>query len=114
MKSTTCCTRRKIALARCHSGAARRHPVLCVSFNNIVQLEALLAAAEAFLEQEHAGAKDIPEQLYELLRPGTSMGGARPKNVVEDGAGLWLAKFPDRGDKLEQCPRGRRDVGFGR
>ena len=27
------------------------------------------------------------------------MGGARPKNVVEDGAGLWLAKFPDRGDK---------------
>ena len=27
------------------------------------------------------------------------MGGARPKNVVEDDEGLWLAKFPDRGDK---------------
>ena len=27
------------------------------------------------------------------------MGGARPKNVVEDGEGLWLAKFPDPGDR---------------
>lgn len=25
------------------------------------------------------------------------MGGARPKNVVEDSAGLWIAKFPGRG-----------------
>lgn len=27
------------------------------------------------------------------------MGGARPKNVVEDAEGLWIAKFPDRGDR---------------
>ena len=34
-----------------------------------------------------------------VLRPGTSVGGARPKNVVEDGEGLWIAKFPERGDR---------------
>jgi serine/threonine-protein kinase HipA len=27
------------------------------------------------------------------------MGGARPKNVVQDGEGFWLAKFPMRGDR---------------
>jgi serine/threonine-protein kinase HipA len=27
------------------------------------------------------------------------MGGARPKNVVEDNEGLWLAKFPDKTDR---------------
>jgi serine/threonine-protein kinase HipA len=68
-------------------------------FNQVVQLEALLAAAETFLEQEQGGNPEITEQLFELLHPGTSMGGARPKNVIEDEAGLWLAKFPDRGDK---------------
>ena len=26
-------------------------------------------------------------------RPKSSMGGARPKAVVEDGDGLWVAKF---------------------
>jgi serine/threonine-protein kinase HipA len=80
-------------------GRGKTPPGPLRDFNQVVQLEALLAAAEAFLEQEHAGAQDIPEQMFELLHPGTSMGGARPKNVVEDGDGLWLAKFPDRGDR---------------
>jgi len=30
---------------------------------------------------------------------GTSMGGARPKAVVEDKTGLWLAKFHKPGDR---------------
>ncbi|ENO99076.1 hypothetical protein C667_00410 [Thauera phenylacetica B4P] len=68
-------------------------------FNQVIQLPALLAAAEQFLEDEAAGKTGVPEQMLELLQPGSSMGGARPKNVVEDGEGLWLAKFPDRGDK---------------
>lgn len=80
-------------------GRGKTPPGPLRNFNQVVQLEALLAAAEAFLEQEHVGATEIPEQLFELLLPGTSMGGARPKNVVEDGEGLWLAKFPDRGDR---------------
>ena len=32
-------------------------------------------------------------QVQELLLLGTSMGGARPKAVVEDADGLWIAKF---------------------
>ncbi|MFM0287206.1 type II toxin-antitoxin system HipA family toxin [Paraburkholderia megapolitana] len=68
-------------------------------FNQVVQLEALLTAAEQFMEDDAAGKPDVPEQMFELLQPGTSMGGARPKNVVEDTEGLWLAKFPDRSDR---------------
>lgn len=80
-------------------GRGKTPPGPLRDFNKVVQLEPLLAAAEAFLEQEDAGTTDIPEQVFDLLHPGTSMGGARPKNVVEDEEGLWLAKFPDRGDK---------------
>jgi serine/threonine-protein kinase HipA len=29
----------------------------------------------------------------------TSIGGARPKNVVETEEGLWIAKFPEKGDR---------------
>lgn len=68
-------------------------------FNQVIQLETLLAAAEQFMEDEAAGKPGVPEQMLELLQPGTSMGGARPKNVVEDAEGLWLAKFPDKSDK---------------
>lgn len=68
-------------------------------FNQVIQLQALLTAAEQFMEDEIQGKPGIPDQLFELLRPGTSMGGARPKNVVEDNEGLWLAKFPDKSDK---------------
>ncbi len=35
----------------------------------------------------------VGEQVKSLLLIGTSMGGARPKAVVEDGEGLWIAKF---------------------
>ncbi len=68
-------------------------------FNQIIQLEALLAAAEQFMRGEAAGEHRLPAQWSELLQPGTSMGGARPKNVVEDAEGLWLAKFPDPCDR---------------
>lgn len=38
--------------------------------------------------------------LIQLLRQGTSMGGARPKCTVEWNGALWIAKFPARGDTL--------------
>ena len=75
-------------------GRGKTPPGPLREFNQIVQLEALLAAAEAFLEQEHAGEQNIPEQLFELLHPGTSMGGARPKNVVEDGDRSMARQVP--------------------
>lgn len=44
---------------------------------------------------------DLPvaEELQDLLEPGSSVGGARPKTVIRDEAGTWLAKFPERGDR---------------
>ncbi|ORU93162.1 MAG: toxin HipA [Cycloclasticus sp. symbiont of Poecilosclerida sp. N] len=46
---------------------------------------------------------DNPEYwkwLNMLMSPGSSLGGARPKaNVVDEDNGLWIAKFPSRGDE---------------
>ena len=37
--------------------------------------------------------------LNQLIRPGSSLGGARPKATVKDPDGeLWIAKFPSRKD----------------
>ena len=38
-------------------------------------------------------------QVEELLLLGTSMGGARPKAVVQDEHGLWIAKFSRNDDR---------------
>jgi serine/threonine-protein kinase HipA len=38
-------------------------------------------------------------QVQELMLIGTSMGGARPKTVVEDEQGLWIAKFNRADDR---------------
>lgn len=70
--------------------------------NRVVQLAELRQAA-ALLEEDRPGVR-VPEQILKLLEPGTSMGGARPKNVVEDDEGLWIAKFPQRGDRWSNAP----------
>jgi len=80
-------------------GRDKLPPAPVRKFNQVIQLQALLTAAEQFMEDENQGKPGIPDQVFELLQPGTSMGGARPKNVVEDNEGLWLAKFPDKSDR---------------
>jgi serine/threonine-protein kinase HipA len=60
--------------------------------------------AEQIIESERDPKKVNPvghdaEQVEQLVRAGTSMGGARPKATVEDDEALWLAKFPDPDDK---------------
>ena len=54
-----------------------------------------LREAAAAIEQ------DLPmdEELQRLLEPGSSVGGARPKTVVRDKAGIWIAKFAERTDR---------------
>jgi len=79
-------------------GHGKQPPAPRREFNQVIQLDALLTAAERFMDDDSSKAP-AAEQASELLHPGTSMGGARPKSVVEDSAGLWVAKFPDRGDK---------------
>ena len=70
------------------------------------ELPKLIIAAES-LEKNEILTEDQRAELA-LLYQGSSLGGARPKCVVEDEDGLWLAKFPSRGDtfnnaKIEFC-----------
>jgi serine/threonine-protein kinase HipA len=66
-------------------------------YNRIVLLDELREAARII--EAGASTEDVPEQVRQVLEPTTSMGGARPKNTVEDEVGLWLAKFPAKGDR---------------
>lgn len=63
-------------------------------FNQTVDLAKLQAVADAFLADEERTSDDpVAAQVKELLLIGTSMGGARPKAVVEADGALWVAKF---------------------
>ena len=68
-------------------------------FNQTMALERLQAAADAI-------SRDVPNlqdatarQAEELMLVATSMGGARPKAVVEHGQNLWVAKFSRYDDR---------------
>lgn len=61
-------------------------------FNQTIQLEKLQNLAEALIKDELPNDPMAP-QVQELLLLGTSMGGARPKAVIEDHDELWIAKF---------------------
>ncbi|MBI5547873.1 MAG: type II toxin-antitoxin system HipA family toxin [Deltaproteobacteria bacterium] len=67
------------------------------SFNQTLQLEHLQAIADAVVSDAPLPRGTDSSQIEELMLVGTSMGGARPKVVVEDPEGLWLAKL-NRGD----------------
>lgn len=62
-----------------------------------VNLRTLESASIAF-ENDDSGLEE--KWLKELLAPGSSLGGARPKASVlaEDGS-LWIAKFPSKHDE---------------
>jgi serine/threonine-protein kinase HipA len=65
-------------------------------FNRTLDLTELQVIADAIAaDEDKPPAADVAdrEQVEQLLVIGTSMGGARPKAVVEDGDGLWVAKF---------------------
>lgn len=67
-------------------------------YNQTLALEKLQSIAQALLDD--AGKNDVTAtQVAELVRAGTSMGGARPKVVVEDDGALWLAKFNLKDDR---------------
>jgi len=80
-----------LSFGRSSTPPAPRH-----EFNRIIHLGELRHAAKV-LEEDRDDA--ILPQLEQLANPRTSMGGARPKNVVEDEGGLWVAKFPSNRDR---------------
>jgi serine/threonine-protein kinase HipA len=76
-------------------GTSPQPPAAGRPFNRTHQLQALSNAAE---ELEASGK--LAHEVLEQLEPGTSMGGARPKVTVEDSHRIWLAKLPEKSDKL--------------
>ena len=62
-------------------------------FNKRIDLDHLQKLADALLNEEELPANAQTVQVDGLLNAGSSMGGARPKVVVEDDGALWIAKF---------------------
>ena len=74
-------------------GLNREPPVPRREFNRTMNLEKLQTLADAIINDEDLRPDQETGRVQELLLLGTSMGGARPKAVVEDNSGLWVAKF---------------------
>lgn len=70
-------------------------------FNRTIDLARLQEAAETIIASEPK-QHELAAQAEELMLLGTSMGGARPKAVVEDSGALWLAKFSRYDDRWNQ------------
>lgn len=68
-------------------------------FNRTIDLAKLQKFADAIIEDEELPQEPDAQQAQELMLEGTSMGGARPKAVVEDEGALWIAKFNRPDDK---------------
>ncbi|MBC8434508.1 MAG: type II toxin-antitoxin system HipA family toxin [Desulfobacterales bacterium] len=68
-------------------------------FNRTLDLQILQATADAIIEEAPILESSSTRQVEELMLVGTSMGGARPKAVVEHGQGLWIAKFTRHDDR---------------
>lgn len=58
-----------------------------------------LEAASIGFEQDESGLEE--KWLKQLIAPGSSLGGARPKATIQDEKGnLWIAKFPSKHDEV--------------
>ncbi|MCA3657816.1 MAG: type II toxin-antitoxin system HipA family toxin [Methylobacterium sp.] len=80
-------------------GLGQAPPAPVRAFNRTLDLARLQEIADRLVNDETRATGSEAAQVEELLLLGTSMGGARPKAVVEDADGLWLAKFSRADDK---------------
>jgi serine/threonine-protein kinase HipA len=80
-------------------GLGQKPPAPQRDFNRTLDLAKLQALADAIVKDEKLPPGAEKAQAEELLLLGTSMGGARPKAVVEDDEGLWISKFSHPNDK---------------
>ena len=78
-------------------GLNQNPPAPIRKFNQTIHLETLQRSADLIMSGETK--KNDAGQIKDLLLLSTSMGGARPKAVVEDQDGLWLAKFNRNDDR---------------
>lgn len=84
-------------------GLNQKPPAPRRSFNKTLDLERLQRLADAIVADEDVPRGPEAEQIEDLMLIGTSMGGARPKTVVEDEEGLWIAKFNRSDDKWNEA-----------
>jgi len=80
-------------------GLGPKPPAPKRKFNKTLDLEKLQSLADAIIADEEVPGGPEAGQVEDLMLIGTSMGGARPKAVVEDDEGLWIAKFNRPDDK---------------
>ena len=70
-----------------------------LSIPPLTDLRVLMQSAQAIEDSELKNCLPEEKWLQQLLKPGSSLGGARPKATVRDENGdLWIAKFPSRSD----------------
>ena len=80
-------------------GLAVEPPVPRRRFNRTLDLAVLQRAADAILDDDREHAGSAGAHVEELLLLGTSMGGTRPKAVVEYEGDLCIAKFGRSDDR---------------
>ena len=68
-------------------------------FNQTMDLKRLQAAADTITSDQPNIQDSTTRQAEEFTLVGTSMGGARPKAVVEHEHDLWIAKFSRHDDR---------------
>ncbi len=73
------------------------------TFNRTIDLAKLQEFADKIVEDEVLPRDPDAEQAQDLMEGGTSMGGARPKAVVEHDDALWIAKFNRKDDKYNHA-----------
>jgi serine/threonine-protein kinase HipA len=68
----------------------------------LTDIHALVAASMEIEKSEEQNLLPEKKWLLQLVHPGSSLGGARPKAVVmDDGGNLYVAKFPSRKDDYD-------------
>jgi serine/threonine-protein kinase HipA len=85
-------------------GLSNEPPAPRRQFSRTLDLEVLQKIANSIINNDSLPIKDQvnARQVQELLLEGTSMGGARPKAIIEDNDSLWIAKFSSPQDRWNQ------------
>lgn len=95
-------------------GLNQEPPAPLCKFNQTMDLERLQELADAIIADEDLLEGAEAAQVQDLMLGGTSMGGARPKAVVEDKEGLWIAKFNRKDDTWNESRVERAMLMLGR
>ena len=71
------------------------------SENDIPPITELRALESASFEFENNNG-NVKKWISQLIHPGSSLGGARPKaNVIDTDNSMWIAKFPSKYDDID-------------